>query len=390
MKQVAFFLVLAVVFMAAATVAFAQNAGASAQKEKYDVVFYSLPAGWKKEVKENGVQIYTGNEKTGEYAVALIIKSSATDVAAGEGWAGLWQKLVKGTVTVSGEPVMGEPSKGKGWDVVSGQAYYTDGGNKGLVTLVTATGGGKIAAIVLMANTDKYQGEMVGFLKSVEMEEVAGAAGADGNTVVGIWESNMSETSGMKFANGSPMLTAGYFRKAYTFKSDGTYVFLEKDFSSYNTEIFFAHEAGTWAVVGNQLVVTPVEGKNESWSKSASGNSGEWGSLKKSTARKLEKVSYTFEFHYYSGMNQTYLDLTYDKNTERDGRSGTKWSYKPPYTPGKPIIDWPPGARRDGGKAGGSAAGSLLAGKVWGGWVLRFVYVGASAYTETNVLKNGV
>lgn len=329
-----------------------------AQKETYDVVSYTVPDGWKKEVKENGVQIYTGNEKTGEYSVALIIRSSPTTASAGENFTAMWEKLVKGTVTVSAEPAMSEPSKEKGWDILSGQANYTDGGNKGLVTLVTATGNGKMATIILMANTDKYQQELQGFLHSVELNETEAAQGGDSapasgekpvvSTIAGIWESSILETSGMHFANGSPMLTAGYFRKAYTFHTDGTYQFLEKDFSVYAKNIFFAYETGTWVIDGNQLTLAPTQGKNEDWSKSASGRTGEWGSLVKATARKLEKVSYTFEFHYYKGMKETYLLLKYAKPTERDGRQSNSdnhenvWSYKPPSTPGKSIIDMPP------------------------------------------------
>ncbi|HEY6900410.1 MAG TPA: lipocalin family protein [Puia sp.] len=344
--------------------------GAFAQKETFDVVSYVLPKGWKKEVKENGVQIYTGNEKTGEYSMGLIIKSTSAEGPASKNFVALWEKLVKGTVTVSGEPVMAAPSKGKGWEIVSGQANYTDGGNKGVVTLVTATGGGKVAAVVLMANTDKYQSELQGFLGSLEMSEVAaagsggglssGAAGpVDISSVVGIWESNMLETSGMRFANGSPMLTAGYFRKAYTFRPDGTYQFLEKDFSVYSKNIFFAYETGTWAIDGNQLTVTPGSGKNESWSKSASGGTKEWGSLLETTVRKLEKVSYTFEFRYFSGMKETDLLLKYEKSTERDGSQGSNgaWYYKPASAPGQSIIDAPPGKKIPGGRADGKGGG---------------------------------
>lgn len=77
----------------------------------------------------------------------------------------------------------------------------------------------------------------------------------------------------------------------------------------------------------------------------------EWGQLLKTTPRKLEKISYSFEFHYYSGMKETYLLLKYNKVTERDGRQssnndhGNVWSYKPPFTPGQSIIDLPPGEK---------------------------------------------
>ena len=409
-----------------------------AQQQTYDVVSFTLPAGWKKEVKENGVQLYTGNDKTGDYALALIIRSAPTTAAVADNFTSTWTKLVKGTVTVTEEPTMLSPSTDKGWDIVSGQAHYIDGANKGLVTLVTATGNGKMAHVVLMTNADKYQQALAGFLQSMTLNETAtppsSSSSTNNNTVSipGIWEDNTTETSGMSFANGSPMGTGGYFRKAYTFYADGTYQYLQKNFSAYMNEIFFAWEVGKWSVSGNQLTITPTRGSNEEWSKSASGRTHEWGSLKKTTDRKLEKITYTYEFRYLSGMKETDLVLKYNTRTEREGAQSndaihnSEWFFKPPYTPGQPIITLPPGkkipavtastSQQTVAKPAGNASNASLAGKIWegtskekfvggtlngyytGGFftyqyrfntdgTYRFVYIGASAYTEPNTLQ---
>lgn len=58
----------------------------------------------------------------------------------------------------------------KGWACITGQANYTDGNNKGLVTLVTATANGKMINIVLMANTSKYQEELLAFINSADLK----------------------------------------------------------------------------------------------------------------------------------------------------------------------------------------------------------------------------
>lgn len=83
---------------------------ALAQKETYDVVSYTAPGGWKKDIKENGIQLYTGDEKTGEYSVVIIIKSTETTASASENFTNLWQKLIKGTVTVTNDPTPSEPA----------------------------------------------------------------------------------------------------------------------------------------------------------------------------------------------------------------------------------------------------------------------------------------
>lgn len=166
-------------------------------------------------------------------------------------------------------------------------------------------------------------------------------ARVDGDKLAGIWEFYMNETSGS-------MTTGGYFRREYRLNANGTYEFLTKTFSAYNPMIFLGSETGTWTVSGNKITIRPTQGKNEEWSKSASGRNTEWGKLVKTTARKLEMVTYTFELKYLSGMEKTYLILTAAGATVRDGRENNdnnkpqQFSYSP-GTPGKPLVDLPPG-----------------------------------------------
>lgn len=307
-----------------------------AQKETYDVVSYAVPKGWKKEMKENGVQIYTGNEKTGEYSVALIIKSSSADGSANGNFLALWEKLVKGTVVVSGEPVMSEALKEKGWDIVSGQANYTDGGNKGVVTLVAATGGGKVAAVVLMANTDKYQSELQEFLHSLEMSEVVAGekiGGANGNAggradgLAGkIWEGTSKE----KFVGGTMngFNTGGYFTYQYKFGADGTYRYVYVGASVYTDGNVLQYESGRYSISGNQLTFVPVSGNDEEWSVEGgpvklSGMSDvqidkikrSWGKKVKTGARKLEKRTCTFKVEYMEGNHANALVVQGNEGT---------------------------------------------------------------------------
>jgi len=163
----------------------------------------------------------------------------------------------------------------------------------------------------------------------------------DGGTVAGVWEFYMNETSGS-------ITTGGYFRREYRLNANGTYEFLTKTFSAYNPVIFLGRETGTWTVSGNKITIRPTQGKNEEWSKSASGRNMEWGTLVKTTARKLETVTYMFELKYLSGMEKACLVLTASGPTVRDGRESNddnrphQFTYSP-GTPGKPLVDLPPG-----------------------------------------------
>lgn len=97
-----------------------------AQKQTFDVVNYIIPSGWDKTEMANGIQLSTKNDGKGNYATAVILRSAVS--------------------IVSEEPTMQAPATEKGWSVISGQAGYTDGANKGWVTLISATGNGKMAS----------------------------------------------------------------------------------------------------------------------------------------------------------------------------------------------------------------------------------------------------
>jgi hypothetical protein len=154
-----------------------------AQKQAFDVLNYTIPKGWDKTEMSQGIQLSAKNDGKGNYATAVILSSAATAASAQENFDNSWEKLVKGTLSVSGEPTMQEPATEKGWSVLSGQASYTDGANKGLVTLITATGNGKMANVVIMTNTDKYQNQILGFIKSLDLNETATAQNNKANSV---------------------------------------------------------------------------------------------------------------------------------------------------------------------------------------------------------------
>lgn len=334
----------------------------SAQKQSFDVISYSAPKNWQQVQNEGGMQLSVADKKTGGYAVAIITKATASDASANENFNTDWTRLVKSTVQVTTEPTMQDPSTENGWDIVSGNANYTDGSNKGLATLLTATGGGQTVSVVLMTNTQEYQNELLSFINSLELTKVTSTttnnktpgAGNNGNNtntaqLTGIWGQYQSES--YAGAGGSSNLTAGYDWREYYFNADGTYQFLQKNISYlYQNEIVFAYEKGTYKLNGNQLTISPQSGIVESWSKAGSDKAGK---LLKTEKRTLENVTYTIDFHYFSGIKETNLVLQCNKQTVRDGTWSTNnsfknsWLYKHPFNPDKPSIELPAGTKID-------------------------------------------
>ncbi|MFT3822883.1 MAG: lipocalin family protein [Chitinophagaceae bacterium] len=413
------------------------------QKQTFDVLSFSVPRGWQQQQNDAAIQLSVTDKKNNTYAMAIITKATASDASANENFTKQWNAAIKSSVKLDGEPTMQPPSKGNGWDIVTGNANYTDETGKGNVALLSATGNGQTVSVVVMTNTKQYENDLATFLNSLELSKPSKSApgnapaptagGSNPTSIVGLWADYKSETSGY-FSNGSPMLTAGYFRKEYVFKADGTYLFRTKNWSVFMKEILFIYETGTWKVNGNQLTISPKQGRGEWWSKAASGRTSEWGSKLKASTYKLQTVTYTFELHYFSGTKETDLILLSNNPTERDGRSNNnnqpnRWNYSPRALD-KSSIDNPPGMTTsfDSKPSPGNTSvqqtnttaslnsNTPVAGKIWEGtspekfvggtmngyntggyftWQYRFgadgsyrfVYVDASAYTNTNLLQ---
>lgn len=327
-----------------------------AQKQTFDVVSYALPKGWQKTENEGGQQISVSDKKTGTYAIAVITKVKESTASAKDNFDADWNKLVKGTVSVNEAPSISDMNIETGWNCITGQANYTDGTNKGLVTLITATGGGQMCSVVIMTNTSKYQEEILAFVNSLKLAKPSKSPAnnpiptttsqADKNSVVGLWIDYNAETTG-NYVNGNPQYTAGYTRKEYAFYPDGTYLFRKKQWITSMKEILFVYETGTYALAGNQLTINPKKGMGEWWSKVGQ-QADAWGKRLKVAGYKMEKVTYAFEMKYFSGSQDHTLTLSSGKPTQRDGGSfnNAKDPYEFRYSLREKfgsLIDNPPG-----------------------------------------------
>lgn len=407
-----------------------------AQKQSFDVLSYSAPDGWGKVQNEGGIQLSVTDNKTGGYAIAIITKATASVSAASDNFNNSWDRLVKNTVKTNGQPTMQQPTQDNGWDIISGNASYTEGAKKGIVTLLTATGGSQTVSVVLMTNTQQFQNELLTFLNSLELVKLSQNRAAGNNepatankaAVAGLWTNYVLETNGY-YINNMPQYTAGYLRKEYHFFPDGTYLFRNKQWLTKAPDIMFIYETGTYTVQGNQLIITPKTAKAGFWGKLSS--SKEWGAFKKSSEYKLEKTTYTFEMIY----DATYgngIKLYPGKPTQRDGGKfnapGDPYEFRYSFREMESLIDNPPGLKTGlENKTVNNAAelpqkintvsmNAPIAGKIWEGTTTekfsnaggtsyntggfstnqykfnadgtyRFICVNASHYTDTKTLK---
>lgn len=321
------------------------------QKESFDVVTYTAVKGWKKELSDKSVSFSKTDEAKGTFCIISIYQSIDGVIDSKTNFDNSWQRIVKETLG-AGSPKKEAPKTTEtGWEIQSGAAQFTKDGLTGIAMLITASSNSKVVNMLVLLNSDVYNDQLNNFIASVNLKkqaitnnnEAAITKGTSNASLVGIWASNLLETSG--YANGYAQYSGGYFRKEYTFKSDGTYTHFHKTWSVYSKTIRYVYETGTWSANGNTLTISPTSGKAEEWSKAASGRTNEWGRLLKSQNTKLEKVTYSFEIRNYTGSQSSALILTSGKATQRDGSSNTgnnvqTFSYA---SRKEAIIDFPPG-----------------------------------------------
>ena len=327
-----------------------------AQKQSFDITSYTLPNGWAEQKTEGHVSYSRMDGRN--WAQIIIYKSTASSGNIDDDFDNDWKELVAVNKTIS-VPQKTNPQSAANWTVLSGSGTWQYNGAY-VASVLTIYSNGHVYIPVLCNTTDtSYLKDYQSFLVSLILKEenVQPADGTKNNSqiltspstinpdsIAGLWVINIAETRG--FVNGHLMYTGGYTRKEYQLSEDGTYTFRVKVWLAGNETIYFVYESGTWAVNGNQLMITPKKGKAGWWNKDkVTNNVDKWGSFQKAAGYKLQTITYRFEIKTDSNYGNSIV-LYSNKPTERDGgqfnESPCRFSYTSRQS-GKPYIDNPPG-----------------------------------------------
>lgn len=327
-----------------------------AKKETFDIVSYIPPAGWTPQAG-NGYISYS-KVNGSHWGQLAIYKSTASKGTIESDSQSEWQELVLTSHAIEKEE-QSAPAEVNGWTVISRSGTWKYNGADVATILTTFSDGKTCVSLLCNATAESFLKDFLQLTGSIELNRplktepgtsITSSTEATRPTgIVGLWGSYNNEASG--FINGMPMTTGGYFRKEYIFYDDGTYLYKAKDWSAFVKDIRFVYETGKYELKGDKLTLTPTKGSGEWWSKAASNRNDEWGSRTKTFMPLLEKVTYSFEVRYLSGMERTYLYLRHGKSTARDGSQSNQenvlheFSYgnRPPSE--QPLIDNPPGTQ---------------------------------------------
>ena len=319
------------------------------QKETFDLVTYVAPKGWKKELKENSNTSFTiTNQQKKTYCQIIIMLSVNSKGGIKEDFESEWEGLIVKSYQVKDTPQALQSPPENGWEVKAGMATFSYNDQQALAMLTTMSGYNKTVSIVSVTNSQEYIPSIQSFLESVEMQvpDTSLKTTADNNvsgaSIIGSW--GMAKSGGARYddyKNPYAVNNYGYITSQYTFNEDGTYTFYTKTFKMTYDKLLLTRESGTYRISGNQLTIIPNKSVIEAWSKKD--NVDKWGKLISTQNRKLEKVTYQFAKHYFSGIDQWNLVLQASVPTERDGPfSGNStfnnaWLYAPLSTSNPPI-----------------------------------------------------
>lgn len=153
----------------------------------------------------------------------------------------------------------------------------------------------------------------------------AGPSSTAGSPVVGAWAAGFADTSLDRLVSG---------RRQYVFSDDGTYTYRSEVYDGLKRWILIREE-GSYAVSGEQLTVSPTE---------ATLTVRDRERVVETRSVPLEEVTYAFQLHYFSGIDEWNLVLTPPAKTRRDGMFASNDQFPRSYllSPNyEPEWSWP-------------------------------------------------
>ena len=322
-----------------------------AQKETFDLTTYKAPpakTGWIKEVKENYINYAKADSKKKTWCQIAIYKSTTSKGSIEKDFESEWQLLAVTPFKIKEAPQIDEVQEADGWKIKAGAGIFVFNNVNSSAMLTTMTGYNRCVSILAVTNSQDYAAQIQSLLESVDLiKPVTNTQPLVNNQnnnvdISGTWgkKAGVNPSYADPVANGN----AGYSKDQYTFNTNGTYSFASKTFRYSSNKLLLVRENGSYQISGNNLTINPQKSVIEAWSKKD--GTDKWGNLLSTQNRPLEKVTYTFTKHYFSGIEVWNLVLQASQVTVRDGpfSNNTTFSnawYYAPISSINPVIEMP-------------------------------------------------
>jgi hypothetical protein len=288
--------------------------------DSLDNLVLKIPAGWEVEKYQGYTLVTKRNKSTNSFCQLAIYGQQP---ASGDHYASFkseWDGLLLGFFETSDTPVpqMRKTKQGNALfygaqvtNKTNGLRYYTE--------LHVYDCGNYVQSVLVTYGAKKHVGlydslwkPIIAVVKrnSANVQPVAGNTSSS-NPFNGKWSS--SGSSLRDFSPGSILTDAGYYKNMYDFRPDGTYT-LRGESRTNTGNYILIDENGSYKINGTQLIITPAKGKIQTFDRD--------GKLLRSQVGELAKRSYTWQLHYFEGLDETQLVLTPARSYTWDGGTG--------------------------------------------------------------------
>jgi len=158
MKKTSFFLLFSIYM----SIAFAQKAN-------YDIITYTPPNGWEKEVLNNVIGYSKVDKLKNSWCRISIYKSIESKANIDQDFESEWQSLIASTYNISEAPLVNEVTKADGWQIKSGGGNFMFNNSKSIALLTSISGFGKTTSIVFLSNSEDYLPSLEDLIASIDL-----------------------------------------------------------------------------------------------------------------------------------------------------------------------------------------------------------------------------
>jgi hypothetical protein len=141
----------------------------SNMKETFDLITYSPPLDWQKEVNENIISYSFVNKPDKSWCKIGIVKSTTSKGSIGEDLESEWAELAAKPYNITDAPHISEISTADGWKIQSGSGQFIFNNNKTAVILTTFSGYGRCVSIVSTTGNQRYLDDIESFISHIEL-----------------------------------------------------------------------------------------------------------------------------------------------------------------------------------------------------------------------------
>ncbi|MGC4103165.1 hypothetical protein [Ferruginibacter sp.] len=144
---------------------------AMAQKETFDIVSYTAPATWAKDLRENLVSYTTTDKKNNTWCQVAVVKSTISKGSIEADFDSEWQELIVKPYKPSDPPAANDVQEADGWKIKAGGSKFTFNNANAIAMLTTLSGYNRCVSIVAITNSQAYLQQVQDFIGSVDLSK---------------------------------------------------------------------------------------------------------------------------------------------------------------------------------------------------------------------------